>query len=365
MLMPLRSQQGVALLTVLLLVVSITVVAGSMLASQKIAIRRSSLLFDQDKLLQAIDAGEQLALTIIRADHKINDTDSLQDIWAQPLPPYSLGNYSISAELRDEASRFNVNNLYHDGAVDSAALSVFERLLTQLNLAPEIAIAVLDWQDQDSEVYKDGGDEQTVYGQQGKLANSRLANQPFITIEQLAEVRGVDAEALARLRPYLSAVPYYLPINVNTASPILLASLVDGATSAQMQPLVEQRDQRVVANIDDLWQLPPLNTLSAEQQQALAPLLAVNSGAFMALISATDTGSSGNVNGTAKQRFATVLISSREGGNAASAANDNVNTNANVNNVAGNNVNDTANKTKKVKEVKVVSQRLWAFRPSF
>ena len=73
----------------------------------------------------------------------------------------------------------------------------------------------------------------------------------------------------------------------------------------------------------------------------------------MALISATDTGSSGNVN--IKQRFATVLISSREGGNA----------NANVNNVAGNNVNDTANKTKKVKEVKVVSQRLWAFRPSF
>ena len=363
MVMPLRSQQGVALLTVLLLVVSITVVAGSMLASQKIAIRRSSLLLDQDKLLQAIDAGEQLAMTIIRADHKLNDTDSLQDIWAQPLPPYSLGNHSISAELRDEASRFNINNLYHDGAVDSAALSVFERLLTQLNLAPEIAVAVLDWQDPDSEVHKDGGDEQTVYGQQG---SSRLANQPFITIEQLAEVRGIDAEALASLRPYLSAVPYYLPINVNTASPVLLASLVDGATSEQMQPLVEQRDQQVLTSIDKLWQLPPLNSLSAEQQQALAPLLAVDSGAFMALISATDTGSSGNAN--AKQRFATVLISSREGGNAASAASDNVN--GNVNNAAGTNVNDTtgnnpANETKKVKEVKVVSQRLWAFRPSF
>ena len=361
MVMPLRSQQGVALLTVLLLVVSITVVAGSMLASQKIAIRRSSLLLDQDKLLQAIDAGEQLAMTIIRADHKLNDTDSLQDIWAQPLPPYSLGNYNISAELRDEASRFNINNLYHDGTVDSAALNVFERLLKQLNLAPEIAIAVLDWQDPNSEVHKDGGDEQTVYSQQG---GSRLANQQFITIEQLAEVRGIDAEALASLRPYLSAVPYYLPVNVNTASSVLLASLVDGATSEQMQPLVEQRDQQVLASIDNLWQLPPLNSLSAEQQQALAPLLAVDSGAFMALISATDTGSSGN----AKQRFATVLISSREGGNDASAASDNVN--ANVNNEAGTNVNDTtdnnsANKTKKVKEVKVISQRLWAFRQSF
>lgn len=356
-----RSQQGVALLTVLLLVVSITVVAGSMLASQKIAIRRSGLLFDQDKLLQAIEAGERLAMTIIRADNKLNDTDSLQDIWAQPLPPYSLGDYSVSAELRDEAARFNINNLYYNGAVDSEALSVFQRLLTQLNLEPEIAIAVLDWQDNDSEVYKDGGDEQTVYGRQGSLANrassnDALPNQPFVTIEQLAEVRGIDNEVLASLRPFVTAVPYYLPINVNTASPVVLAALFDGATSEQMQTLVDQRDKQVVASINDLWQLPPLNALSAEQQQAIAPLLAVDSTAFTALVTATDSGS--------KQRFATVLMSNREAGN---TANNSANNNANT--VAGNNNNsngsNSANDTKSAKEVKIVSQRLWAFRPSF
>ncbi|MDN5565419.1 MAG: type II secretion system minor pseudopilin GspK [Psychrobacter sp.] len=374
MVMPLRSQQGVALLTVLLLVVSITVVAGSMLASQKIAIRRSSLLLNQDKLLQAIDAGEQLAMTIIRADNQLNDTDSLQDIWAQPSPPFSLGNYSISVGLRDEAARFNINNLYYDNAVDGEALSVFERLLTQLNLEPEIAIAVLDWQDSDSEVYKDGGDEQTVYAGSGSLSNSSLSNdalpnQPFITIEQLAKVRGVDAEVLASLRPFITAVPYYLPINVNTASPVVLASLVNGATSEQMQTLVDQRDKQVVASIDDLWQLPPLNALSAEQQQAIAPLLAVDSTAFMALMTATDNGSEGNI----RQRYATVLISNREVGNtdnnsANNAANNNANTAGNNSNSA-NNSNSTssnsANDTKSAKEVKIVSQRLWAFRPNF
>ena len=126
--------------------VSITVVAGAMLASQKIAIRRSGVLFDQNQLLQDIHAGEQLAMTIIRADNSLNDTDSAQDIWAQPLPPYSLGSHSISAEIRDESSRFNVNNLYHDGKADTVALAVLQRLLTQLNLAPDIAIAILDWQ---------------------------------------------------------------------------------------------------------------------------------------------------------------------------------------------------------------------------
>ena len=83
-----HSQRGVALLTILLLVGSITVVAGAMLASQKIAIRRSGLLFDQNQLSQDLNAGQQLAITMIRADDKLNDTDSEQDIWAQPLPPY-------------------------------------------------------------------------------------------------------------------------------------------------------------------------------------------------------------------------------------------------------------------------------------
>ena len=207
-----HSQRGVALLTILLLVVSITVVTGAMLASQKIAIRRSGLLFDQDQLLQDIDAGQQLAMTVIRADNKLNDTDSEQDIWAQPIPPYALDNHSISIELRDEASRFNINNLYQNGAVNTAALMVFQRLLTQLNIEPDIAIAVLDYQDADGEVYQDGGDESVVYSQQRSGAvEGILPNQPFISIDQLQDVRGVSAEVLAALRPYLSAVPYYAP----------------------------------------------------------------------------------------------------------------------------------------------------------
>lgn len=358
------SQRGVALLTVLLLVVSITVVAGAMLASQKIAIRRSGLLFDQNQLLQDINAGQQLAVTMLRADNQLNDTDSAQDIWAQPLPPYPLGLHTITAELRDEASRFNINNLYHDGATDTAALAIFQRLLTQLNLEPDIAIAVLDWQDADSEVYKDGGDESVVYAQQsGNTADKTLPNQPLVSIDQLQEVRGVSAEVLATLRPYITAVPYYLPINVNTASPVLLAALMDGATAEQMQVLTDLRVKQVVESIDDLWQLPILGSLNDEQRKALTPLLAVDSQAFMALITATDSSNMGE----ARQRFATVLISKTSADNSNGAANSNNNTNNDANNNTNNDRGNTNNKdkTKDAKEVKVIAQRLWAFRPSF
>ncbi|WP_228724602.1 type II secretion system minor pseudopilin GspK [Psychrobacter sp. KCTC 72983] len=348
MTMKANSQRGVALLTILLLVVSITVVAGAMLANQKVAIRRSGLLFDQNQLLQDIDAGQQLAVTMIRADSKLNDTDSEQDIWAQPIPPYTLANHSVSIELRDEAGRFNINNLYQGGTVDTAALEVFQRLLTQLNLEPDIAIAVLDWQDTDSEVYLDGGDESAVYTQQlNRSVDGALPNQPFVSVDQLQEVRGVSAEVLATLRPYLTAVPYYLPININTASPALLAALIDGATSQQMQGIVDTRSKQVLTSIDELWQLPILSGLDEKQRAALTPLLAVDSQAFMALITASDNATVGQ----ARQRFATVLIG-KNAANDSQATND---TSSNSSDVT----------SEKPKEVKVVTQRLWAFRPSF
>lgn len=352
-----NSQRGVALLTILLLVVSITVVAGAMLASQKIAIRRSGLLFDQNQLSQDINAGQQLAITMIRADDKLNDTDSEQDIWAQPLPPYILANHSISIELRDEASRFNINNLYQNGAVDSGALAIFQRLLTQLNLEPDIAIAVLDYQDTDSDVYQDGGDESVVYSHQSSgSASKTLPNQALVSVDQLQEIRGVNAEVLAALRPYITAVPYYVPINVNTASPVLLAALIDDATSQQMQGLVDMRAKQALASIDDVWKLPMLSSLNDDQRKALKPLLAVDSQAFKALITATDSASLGQQ----RQRFATVLIS-KIATDASAAAESNAN-NSTPNNNNGNNENGN---NKKAKEIKVVTQRLWAFRPSF
>lgn len=355
------SQRGVALLTILLLVVSITVVAGAMLASQKIAIRRSGLLFDQNQLLQDINAGQQLAVTLIRADAKLNDTDSEQDIWAQPIPPYTLGGHSIDIELRDEGSRFNINNLYHNGAVDTAALAVFQRLLTQLNLEPDIAVAALDYQDADSEVYQDGGDENVVYAQQSNRgADTALPNQALLSIDQLAEVKGVDAQVLATLRPYITAVPYYLPININTASPVLFAALVEGASSQQMQSIIELRAKQAFSSVDDVWQLPVLSSVKAEQRKALTPLLAVDSQAFMALITASDNATVGQ----ARQRFATIIISKTAAdGDAANSSDNNGNKNSSDANNANGNTNNADNK--KPKEVRVLTQRLWAFRPIF
>lgn len=302
-------QSGVALLTILLLVVVITVVAGAMLASQRVAIRQHGLLLNQNQLRHDMDAGVQLAMAVLRADQQLNDSDSHFDVWAQPLPPYVIGDKIVSVQIRDESAYFNINNLYQDGAVNETALAILQRLLGALGIDDGIAIAILDWQDPDAQVYQDGGSEAAVYARatqtDGNLGNAQPFNQAFVSVDQLAQIPAVTPEILTTLRPYLTAVPYHLPINLNTASPLLLTALVDGTDQQQLQPILNAREQNALNNSDPLWQLPAFAQLEEANKTALNKLIAVNSQAFMVLVTVSQPDSTaGN-----RQRFSTALIS--------------------------------------------------------
>lgn len=227
-----HGQQGMALLTILLLVVAITIVAGSMLANQKVMIREFELTKGQGQLREYALAGEAMATDLIAQDSQVNQVDSLADAWAKPLAEQTLNQAKVSIKIDDDASRFNVNNLYHDGKVDDTALAFFQALLQANGLSPNIAMAVLDWQDPDSDTRADGGAEAGYYQSTGKKMAMGIANQPFISINELQHVRGIDSEALQKLAPYLTAVPYYLPMNINTVKPELLTLLVNLPTEA-------------------------------------------------------------------------------------------------------------------------------------
>lgn len=230
-----HGQQGMALLTILLLVVAITIVAGSMLANQKVMIREFELTKGQGQLKEYALAGEAMATNLIAQDsqvNQVNQVDSLTDAWAKPLAEQTLNQAKVSIKIDDDASRFNINNLYHDGKVDDTALAFFQALLQANGLSPNIAMAVLDWQDPDSDTRADGGAEAAYYQSTGKKMAMGIANQPFISINELQQVRGMDNEGLQKLAPYLTAVPYYLPMNINTVKPELLSILVNLPTEA-------------------------------------------------------------------------------------------------------------------------------------
>lgn len=348
----LHSQQGVALLTILLLVVAITVVAGSMLASQKIAIRQSGLLLAQDQFQHDMIAGQSMAVELVRADSQMNDTDSLQDVWATSLPPYLLDTHSVSIQLMDEASKFNINNLYHDGAVDEAALAMFRRLLSQRGLDENIAVAALDWQDPDETVHEDGGSEASVYRgstSNGNGQDAAVANQPFVSIEQLLDMGLMSGEEFALLRPYVTAVPYYLPINVNTASPEVLTALAEEWTVDQLQGFVNGRSE-AYESLEDIWTLAPWMSVAADSRSDINELLAVDSRAFLALIQASD--------GDA-QRYATVYVSKVSLSNDSNNGSDD----GSDDDSDGNTSDDDSSDENTMVEITPFNMRLWAFKP--
>lgn len=217
-----NAQQGMALLTVLLLVVAIVVVAGSMLASQKLSIRQTSLVLDNNQNRQNLQSGLVIAKSIIEQEQQTNDHDGMEDAWAKPIPSIELGGQRLQIYLNDASGRFNLNNLYQDGQVNDLAYASLKSLLSNLGLETNIAREILDFQDTDASVYGDGGDEQVVYADGGKFAN-----QPFVSIEQLLALPSMDVVSYQRLRPFVSVAPKFLPINVNTADPLLVSAVLN------------------------------------------------------------------------------------------------------------------------------------------
>ncbi len=368
-----NNQSGVALLTVLLLVVSITVLAGVMVVGQSMTTRKTSLIFEQDRLAQQIHTGEQLTTGLIQADNKLNKFDSLQDVWAKKIPPYkSEDGYTIELEIKDSSAKFNLNNLYHNGKADKQAFASLQNLLTILQIDKSLATAILDWQDPDNKVYNDTAEEKAIYrNEKNNLPN----NQPFININQLADLPNVTPEIIGKLKPYITAVPYFLPVNVNTADEKVLTAIVGEEKRPAVQALIAKRTTQPIQNKAELnkFQLidnskkdnknteekqsddknkeseqpptenekeQPKDDQKTDKNNNTDKLLAVKSGAFSALVTVKDNSP------TPKTRYATFKIAKGNFSNTKK-------------------INETTTQSEEKESVQVFASRKWAFRPVF
>src|SRR5262249_6488571 len=106
------------------------------------------------------------------------------------------------------------------------------------------------------------------------------ANLPLADVAELAMVRGFDASVYARLRPFVSALPRPTPVNVNTATPEVLAAITNGLNLDGARALVAQRGRAYFRDKADFGaRLPQGATASMED-------IAVASDYFMATMRA-------------------------------------------------------------------------------
>jgi general secretion pathway protein K len=293
-----RHQQGVALLTILLMVVTATILAVGLLTRQDRMMRETSVLLRQDQSLQYALAGENLFSALLIASAQDNpNVDSAKSIWAKPIPPYPVEDGVIIGKLVDESGKFNLNNLYHGGQTDVIALAYFKRLLTQVGLQPSLASAVLDWQTLQTAapIDSDGAKDSFYLGQTPPY---QAANRPFEQIEELRKVRGFDEKSYQLLAPYVSASPQFSAININTAAMPVLAALDDSLTPAAVNAWIVERNAQTdgIAQVTGLWQDPAFSKVPSDAQSSLASLLDVKSSYFQVQI---------NINLSGRNRYLT------------------------------------------------------------
>jgi len=237
-------QRGVALITVLLVVAIVTVVSAAMVARQQLSIRASSNQLQARQVWHYALGGEALAQAILARDLKGGEPgaaaiDHLLEPWAQPLPAFEIDQGEILVRIEDLAGRFNLNDLLRDQQPNPAAVEQFRRLLLRLQISAPYAERLLDWIDPDQQPSGELGAEDNVY--LGLDTPYRSAGRRLHDLSELRLLLDMREEDFQRLAPYVVALPPNVPLNVNTASAMVLSSLGDNLSLGAAESLVELR----------------------------------------------------------------------------------------------------------------------------
>lgn len=219
-----RRQRGIAAITAILIVAVAASAATLMLAQQSATLDQAMLVTARAQADLYAQAGLDWARGVLAQDAKASGVDSLDEGWAKPIAGLPVERALVAGAIADEQGKFNLNNLVANNQRSPADVEAFGRLLEALGLSGQLAEAVLDWIDADGDLASSAGAEDAFYL---SLARPyRAANVPMVQVEELYRVRGFDAQAVAKLKPHVTALGERTRVNVNTASETVLAALL-------------------------------------------------------------------------------------------------------------------------------------------
>jgi len=293
----LKTARNVAIVLAMSVVALAALAATAMLVSQSVWARRVELNADHVQAQIIIQAGLDWARAVLSDDQRAGAVDTPGEPWAMRLPTIPVENGSLAGRIEDQQGRFNLNNLQSNGKVDPAQLAHLRRLLSLLILPPALADALADWIDADGEPQpQDGAEDETYLTLQPPY---RAANRPLVDVAELALVRGYDAGVRERLRPFVSALPRFTAVNVNTAPAEVLCAIVEHLQIDDARAIVVQREKAPFRDVQAFSGALPRGLAAATTD------VAVGSDYFVASMRATIGGA---------QAFGSALLARQKAG---------------------------------------------------
>jgi general secretion pathway protein K len=281
-----RRQQGVAVVTALLLTTLAVTIVASLFWQQQVQVRSMENQRLQLQTRWILRGALDLSRLILNQD--VIDSPlitQLNGVWATPLEETRLDDYvererlqgenfnaTLSGRMTDAQSRYNLANLADSRQVNTAQVEVFQRLLSNLRLDSGLAqgVAELVAKSQSTSAQQQagglpgvgtggtggtsGGSGSSGTGGTGTSgttgttsttgATSSGGSEPvaLVRAEDLLAVSGFSPPAIDQLRDYVIVLPAgATAVNVNTVPAELLSALVPGLSLSDAQAMVNTR----------------------------------------------------------------------------------------------------------------------------
>lgn len=140
-----KKQQGIALITILVMVALATILAASMIKHQTNMRENTDYLKRQNQSLLYAKSAEYFFQEMLIDDAKnAGNVDHLNESWAKPMPALPVDGGFVTGVIQDESGKFNLNNLLKkDGTVNEPAKLWFERLLVRVGLPAQLVRRLL------------------------------------------------------------------------------------------------------------------------------------------------------------------------------------------------------------------------------
>ncbi len=224
----LRNDAGYALVAAVASIVAFAYVSYEILAASRGAMLGVSAQYDHAKLVAAAEAGLNLAIQGVAIKDKTRR-------WAidGSIRQIKFENMNITIKVEDERGKIPINIIDESQVRDMFALAGAsgDRLNT-------LTDSFLDWRDDDDQKRTNGA-EAPDYVQEGKLPT----NGSFRTIDEMVEIKGMDAALLAKLSPALTVFfGSSGGFDERTANPLALAVMTGGGLNS-VASIQRQREQ--------------------------------------------------------------------------------------------------------------------------
>jgi len=269
-------QHGAAILMAMLTVVLVATLASAALWQQWRAVEVESAERTRAQSAWVLTGALDWARLILSEDARKGGADHLSEPWAMPLEQARLStflaadrsdtlaadassNAFLSGQITDLQARLNLKNLVQDdGKVHAPTLRMWERLFTQLGL-PRATLGRLV--DQLLRAHQASAALVTNKALDANFDGPLWPQEP----DQLAWL-GLDPATLALLQPHITVLPERTPVNLNTASGVVLMACLEGVAQADAQRLLDARRLAHWDSLDDVKKAAELPLLVLDSQ---------------------------------------------------------------------------------------------------